>query len=353
MFESNNGILVKAETLEIFCKNLLKRINIDSYSSECLVDTLIQSNLRGYDTHGVVRLIPYVNRFRTIKWRRPEIIRNERATGLIDGNDCMGQVCAKYAMETAMGKAEDFGVGLVGVKNSNHFGRAAYFSLMAANKNMIGIAFTNASSRIPPWGGKESMLGNNPQSYAFPTGKGYPLVLDISHSVVSAGKIRAAKLMGEKIPEGWAADKDGKTTQDPAEALDGFLLPMGGHKGYGLALVMDILCGILTGSEFAKQIERIDKTDTAQHIGHFIGAINVCHFMSLESFIDRIDALIDILKSSQRADGVEEIYVPGEIEHLTAQKRAKEGIPLEKKVIEALNSLSEELGEESRIIGIS
>ena len=350
MAESSDGIYVEAQALKSFCINLLQKINIDAASSRCVVDSLVQSNLRGYDTHGVVRLIPYITRFRTIDWQMPEVVKNEGSTGLIDGHDFMGQVCGRMAMQLAVEKAETFGTGFVGIKNSNHFGTAAYFSLLAVEKNMIGLAFTNASPRIPPWGGKQALLGNNPHSYAFPTGKGYPLVLDISNSVVAAGKIRTAALAGEKIPEGWAMDKNGNVTRDPKEALNGLLLPIGGHKGYGITLVMDILCGILTGSGFATQIEKIDTTDTAQHVGHLMGAIKIDCFMPLDDFIKRIDALIDLLKSSQKAPGTTEIFVPGEIEYLTTRKRLKEGIPLQKKVVEALNDLAAELGEESRII---
>jgi len=349
MAESNGGIRVKAEALKSFCNNLLQKINIDAESSRCVVDSLVQANLRGYDTHGVVRLIAYIKRFRTINWRMPEVVKNDGSTGLIDGHDFMGQVCAQMAMELAVEKAEKFGTGFVGIKNSNHFGTAAYFSMLAVERNMVGISFTNASPRIPPWGGKRALLGNNPHAYAFPTGKGYPLVLDISNSVVAAGKIRTAALAGEKIPEGWAMDKDGNITRDPDQALNGLLLPIGGHKGYGITLVMDILCGILTGSGFATQIEKIDRTETAQHVGHLMGAINIERFMPLDDFIKRIDTLIDLLKRSQKAPGTKEIFVPGEIEYLTTQRRLKEGIPLQKKVVDALNDLAAELGEESRI----
>jgi LDH2 family malate/lactate/ureidoglycolate dehydrogenase len=328
-------------------------MNIDKDSSKCVAESLIQANLRGYDTHGVVRLIAYIKRLRSIKWNMPKVIENGGAIGMIDGNDFMGQVCAKMAMDLAIKKAMKFGVGIVGVRNSNHFGAAAYFSMLAAEKNMIGFAFTNASPRIPAWGGKEAVLGNNPFSFAIPTNKGYPLVLDISNSVVAAGKIRTAALRGEKIPEGWAMDKDGNMTQNPEEALKGLLFPIGGHKGYGITLVMDILCGILTGSGFSKQVVGIDKTESAQHVGHLLGAINISKFMPQNEFMRRMDQLINVLKSSKKANGINEIFIPGEIEHLTNKKRLKEGIPIPKKIIDTLNGLAEELGEESRITKLS
>jgi LDH2 family malate/lactate/ureidoglycolate dehydrogenase len=261
----------------------------------------------------------------------------------------MGQVCAAKAMNLAIEKAKRFGVAVVGVKNSNHFGTAAYYGIMATERLMIGFSITNASPRIAPWGGKEPLLGNNPLSFAFPTDRGYPIVLDMSNSVVAAGKIRAAALKGEQIPEGWATDIDGNPTQNPNEALKGLFLPIGGHKGYGLILVVDILSGILTGSGFANMIRRIDDTDNTQHVGHLLGAIDIGHFIPVQEFLDRIGTLIDLVKNSARAKATDEVFLPGEREYRTSQERSKDGIPLQKKVVESLNLMALQLGQNAKL----
>jgi LDH2 family malate/lactate/ureidoglycolate dehydrogenase len=337
-------ILIKAEELRQFCNRIMRNV-IDEESCKHVVDSMIQSNLRGVDTHGVVRIYPYAKRFSTIKWKKPEIELNHKATALLNGNNSAGQVCAAKAMEIAIDKAQEYGIGMVGVKNSNHFGTAAYYTMMATEKDMIGFAFTNASPRIAPWGGKERLFGNNPWSYAFPTNKGYPVVFDISNSVVAAGKIRLAALKGEEIPEGWAMDKDGVPTQNPEDALKGLLNPIGNHKGYGITFVMDVLSGILTGSGFAKQINGIDDVNNTQNVGHLLGAINIKHFMGLDDFLTRIEELINLVKTSKTAKGVNELFVPGEIEQRVYEERLENGIPLTHKVIDKLNELADEFGE--------
>jgi LDH2 family malate/lactate/ureidoglycolate dehydrogenase len=332
-------VYVDSGELRQFCTRLLKKANIDDESSGCIANLLVQSNLRGHDSHGVVRLPTYLERFGKIKWETPRLVVDNKATALIEGNNCMGQVCAVNAMNLAIEKARKFGIGVVGVRNSNHFGPAASYSMMASEENMIGFAFSNASPRLAPWGGLEPLLGNNPWSFAFPCNKGFPVVLDISNSIVAAGKIREAATKGELIPEGWAMDKEGNVTRNPCDALKGLLLPIGGHKGYGITMVVDILSGILTGSGFATQIKGIDDTNDAQNVGHLLGAINIDNFIPIKEFLERIGKLIDIVKNSKKIQGMKEIFVPGEIEYRTSLDRSKGGIPMPKTVFDRLNDL--------------
>ena len=216
--------------------------------------------------------------------------------------------------------------------------------MMAAEKGLIGFSFSNASPRIAPWGGKKPILGNNPWSFAFPTTKGFSVVSDFSNSVVAAGKIRAAAAKGEQIPLGWATDIDGVPTQDAQAALHGLLLPIGAHKGYSIIMVVDILAGILTGSGYGPQIKGIDNTDYPQNVGHFFGAIKISNFMPLDTFYERIGVYVDLIKNSEKAANVKEIFVPGEIEFNIMNKRKFEGITLSADTVDRLNQVAADLG---------
>jgi LDH2 family malate/lactate/ureidoglycolate dehydrogenase len=332
------------EELREFCKKLLNPVINDADDCALVVDSLIEANLRGVDTHGVVRILTYYKRFKTIKWRGPEIVLDMMATGLIAGHNAPGQICGAMAMKTAINKAEQYGVGVVGVNSSNHFGTAAYYSGMPLAHGMIGFAFSNASPRIAPWGGKEAILGNNPWSFAFPTNRGCAVIQDFSNSVVAAGKIRSAAAKNEPIPLGWGADINGNPTTDAQKALKGLLLPIGEHKGYSIIMVVDILSGILTGSGFANQTKGIDDTDKPQNIGHFFGAIKIANFMPVETFCERMEQYVDLIKNSEKSPGIKEIFVPGEIEYNTSNARKQQGIPLSDDAVDRLNQVAAEIG---------
>lgn len=336
--------LYTADQLTEFCIKILKNVIPDDEDCRYIAESMVQANLRGVDTHGVVKLMTYFKRFKTIKWKSPELIGDNMATALFEGHNAPGQVCGRKAMALAIKKAETYGVGLVGVRYSNHFGTAAYYSMLAAEKDMVGFTFSNASPRLAPWGGKEPIVGNNPWSFSFPTKKGYPITLDISNSVVAAGKIRQAAAKGEKIPLGWATDKDGNITDNAEEALKGLLLPIGAYKGYGITLIVDLLSGVLTGSGFGAQIRGIDDTDHAQNIGHMFGAIKISNFMPMEVFYERIGSLVELIKNSEKAPGTKELFLPGEIEYQISQERLAKGISLSDDAVTKLNKLAEELG---------
>lgn len=335
---------VNVEVLREFCFKLLHPVIKNEEECRSVVNSMIQANLRGVDSHGVVRLLTYYKRFKTIEWQSPEVVKDNVATALIAGHNAPGQVCGEMAMKMAIEKAEQYGIGAVGVNYSNHFGTAAYYSMMAAEKGLIGFSFSNASPRIAPWGGKKPILGNNPWSFAFPTTKGFSVVSDFSNSVVAAGKIRAAAAKGEQIPLGWATDIDGVPTQDAQAALHGLLLPIGAHKGYSIIMVVDILAGILTGSGYGPQIKGIDNTDYPQNVGHFFGAIKISNFMPLDEFYQRMDEYIELIKTSPRKDNVDEIFLPGEIESNIREQRLTTGIPLSQDILEKLNTVALEVG---------
>ena len=332
--------LIPCKRLKDFCLNVVSKTELDKEDRGILVDTLIEANLRGVDTHGVIRLPVYIERIKKCPCKKPEIIRENPTTALIEGNNYLGQVCATRAMKLAVKKAKKTGIGMVGVRNSSHFGAAAYYSMLASEENMIGISLTNASPRLAPWGGREALFGNNPWSISIPTSLDFPLVLDISNSVTAAGNLRRAALNNQEIPEGWALDADGKMTTDPHRALKGILLPIGKHKGYGITMMIDILAGVLTSSGFADQVSEIDKVDRPQRVGHQFLAIDINNFIPEEEFKARLDHLIQRVKSVDRIEDIDEIFCPGEIEHLKTKKRLQEGIPLTDYLLAELNKLA-------------
>ena len=338
---------ISVSTLFEFTKNILLSIGLRETDSEIITESLIEAELRGVKTHGLVRLPVYLARMKQggiNKYPEIKVLNDLGATMLLDGDAGCGQIVGKLAMQEAIKKADIFGISFVGVRNSNHFGIAAYYSLMAARSNFIGFVFSNASPRLAPTGGASKQLGNNPISVAFPVPGGEPIVIDMALSVVAAGKIRLAAANNEKIPLGWAIDKDGQPTTDPQEALEGFLLPIGDHKGYALSFMVDLLCGLLTGSSFGKDVGSIDNLSLPQNEGHAFGAIKISNFMGIEEYGDKVRKFISNLKEGKKATGVKEILVPGEIETRYKNRQLKEGISLEPELIEKLNEIALQLG---------
>ncbi|MGI6097253.1 MAG: Ldh family oxidoreductase [Dethiobacteria bacterium] len=330
---------VHAEKLRQYCQNALVKIGIPDEDAYIIADSLVHADLRGIDSHGVARLPAYIARFRTIPWRPLKVLKDIYATVLIDAGDGPGQPATVKGMHLAIDKAKKFGAGVVGIRASNHFGAAGYFAAIAAEKNMVGIVTSNAPARLAPWGGTTPLLGNNPWSIAVPSNKDYPIILDISNSVVAAGKIRIALEKGEKIPVGWAMDAEGRPTADPQKALDGVLLPIAGHKGYGITLMLEILTGILVDSGFSTGVGAIDDADRAQNMAHLLIVIDIERFATLERFKENVGRLIGTLKASKHAEGVEEIFMPGERSYRKMQERLRSGIPLLSSVVEKIEAL--------------
>ncbi len=327
--------------------NILLKAHVPLNDAETITESLLEAELRGVKTHGLVRLASYlermdeggINRHPNIK-----LLMDTGATALLDGDNCCGQVVGKMAMAKAIAKADDFGIGFVGVRKSNHFGIAAYYSLMAVDKKMIGFTLSNASPRMAPTGGASKMLGNNPFSVAFPVEDSGPVVIDMALSVVAAGKIRLAAAKNEKIPLDWALDEEGVPTDDPEKALKGFLLPIGGHKGYGLSLLVDLLSGLLTGSAFGKDVGSIDKRNSPQNEGHVFGAIKITNFMDMAEYNQKIKSYLSDIKSSKKALNIKEIFIPGEIENRNKLRALTDGIILTEELVTKLNQLCSKYG---------
>lgn len=250
---AENEILVHPDLLEAFAAELFGNAGMIASEAEFCALALVQTNLWGIDSHGALRIPIYIRRLLSGAMNpRPQIntLRNALGLEVLDGDDGSGFVVGRAAMQRAIELAEQFNVGVVGVTRSNHFGATAIYSRMAVERGLVGIAMTNVVPNIVAPGGSIPVVGNNPLSVAFPTFGEFPFVLDISLSTVSGGKILLAGEKGEKIPLDWATDTAGRPTDDPEKAFAGFLLPLGGHKGLGLAYAIDLLCGVMTGGEF-------------------------------------------------------------------------------------------------------
>ncbi len=341
-------IIVAAEQLKRFEAEAFERAGLTPDNAVRVADTLLQADLRGVHSHGALHLLRYCRRLRGGGANpRPDIkvVRETDSTALVDGDNGLGQMVSMRTMEVAMAKAKGKGIAAVAAFRSNHYGAGAYYPMMAAAQGFIAYGTTNAPAMLAPTGGLTPMLGNNPVTYAIPAGKEPMIVLDMALSVAARGKIRVAAGKGVKIPKEWATDKYGEPTDDPVAALEGLLLPVGGYKGYGMIVVGEILCGVMTGANFGPAINvTLDNTDTPWNIGHFFTAIDVEAFMGRDEFNKRVDDLVKLLKNVPKAKGYDRIYVPGEPEHILWQEHMKSGIPLQASTIDDLKTVAKEFG---------
>ncbi|MEW6624658.1 MAG: Ldh family oxidoreductase [Bacillota bacterium] len=339
--------------IKAFCNTLLEQVGVSKSNAEIVSSNLVTADLRGVSSHGVARLPVYIKRIQlglVNPHPSPKVVKSTSTTLLIDGDNGLGQINADDAMKRAVAMAEEKGQSLVGVRNTNHLGICADYVLKAAQKGMVGFCVGNASAHMAPWGGIKPILGTNPISVAVPAGRFPAIVLDMATSIVARGKILLAAKKGEKIPLGWALDKDGNPTEDSEKARLGTVLPFGGPKGYGLSLLVDILSGVMTGALFGSKVPSMTENfETPLNLGAFLGAFRIDNFMPLELFEQRIEELITEIKESPRAPGVDEIYLPGEIEHNRMEKGLKDGVKLDEKVRRDLNKLAESLNVTNRI----
>lgn len=339
---SNSGKPVSSLRLKTCCADILNAAGLSLADAELVADTLVQADLWGHQSHGSLRLPAYVERLRTgavDAKAEPSPVRDTGPVALIDGMGAMGQVVANTAMNLAIERAKKFGLGAVSVRNSNHFGTAMYFTLKAARQGCIGFIATNASPAMPPWGGRSKSVGTNPWSWAAPAGDHPPMVLDIANTAVARGKIHLARQKGEPIPLGWALDQEGVPTSDPDAALAGVTLPMAGHKGFGIAIMMDVLAGVLSGSAFGSNVAGPFQSERPGQVGHFMLALNIEAFMPLDEFEKRQNELILELRKNPPADGFSDIYYPGEPEALRCEKAMKEGLSLPAETARAIEIL--------------
>lgn len=336
-----------SQDLMDYAIRVLEKAGVPAEDAREVARCLVGANLRGVDSHGIVRLPVYVERLRVGAVRaRPQITvkRSGGAAVLVDGDNGLGPVVARRAMAEALALARDHGVGLAAVMRSNHFGCAGHYIEMAIEADCIGIACSNAPPSMAPWGGRERFLGTNPVAVGIPAGEEPPLIFDIATSVVARGKIILAAQQRRSIPEGWALDREGNPTRDAVEALLGAVLPFGGPKGSGISLLIDVLSGVWTGAGFAYHLGVLEDFRREQNLGHVFLACPADLFLPLPRFKARMDEILRALRQSAPASGVTSVLAPGDPELQTAAERRAHGIPVSDDVIAQLAKTGEALG---------
>jgi L-2-hydroxycarboxylate dehydrogenase (NAD+) len=363
IFMSTEFKTVWAGPLTEFSQRVFEKMGVPTADALVTSEVLVLADLRGIESHGVARLRRYYTGLKNgVMVAKPnlKVVRETPLTALIDGGAALGQVAGNFGMKMAIDKALKNGLGFVSVGNSNHFGIAGYYSLMALKHDLMGISLTNSDSYVVPTFGREVLLGTNPISVTAPALKERPYVLDMSTAGATLGKLEVYSRMGKKLPYGWATDEKGRSCDDPVRVLGnirskagGGILPLGGegedfggHKGYGLDLLVDILSGVLSGSGYLNLLypKNAEGKPLPSKVGHFFGALRIDYFRPLEEFKRDMDDLIRRLKGSARAEGQDRIYVHGEKEFELEEKYRKEGIPLFYKVYDDLKAIAGEIG---------
>jgi len=339
---------IPAVRLEAFIARAFEAVRISTEESQSIAALMTRADLQGSEGHGVFRLPQYIRRIKggavNIK-PNIRIVREAAGMALVDGDNGMGHLVMRFATEKAIEKAKSAGVAWVGVKWSNHAGPASLYAGMPLEHDMAGLylAVGNAN-HLPPWGGLDMLLSTNPIAVAVPAGEEPPIVLDMATTVAAYGKVKTKAQRGETMPEGWMMDRQGRPLTDPQRANEGFLLPIGGYKGYGLALIFGLLAGTLNGAAMGEGVVDFNADHaTPTNTGHVIVAINVDAFQPVAEFKKGVDALIRDIRASQRLPGVDRIRLPGEGSHAARVDRMKNGIPLSAPLAASLDQLAAEL----------
>jgi L-2-hydroxycarboxylate dehydrogenase (NAD+) len=345
--------MFKAEELRMFSAKVFERLGVPPEDARIAADVLVEADLRGFDSHGVARLFPCFLRIRkglietvpkiTVRWLTP-------TTGCCDGGNGLGMVVGWHAMKACLEKAQESGAAFLAVSRSNHFGIAGYYSSMALDLDMIGIAMTNASPRVVPTRGTTGILGTNPISVAIPRKGGNAFLLDMSTSAVSSGKLDVAVRKETKIPEGWVypsvkpfLDSEGVVPMSVLQYPLGGKEESGGYKGYGLALMVDILSGVLSGAHYGSRLAASKKPDQEANIGHFFGALKVTGFRQMEGFDRDFGFLIEDVKSSPPERGAGPVLIPGEPEMFCKEENLSQGVSVLQPVLRKLQEIAVEL----------
>ena len=346
---------LKEFTIKVFI-----HFGVPKQDAELAAEVLSLSDLRGIDSHGVARLHTYFDML-TLGKINPKpnisIVRERKSVCTVDGDNGLGLVVGPKANEIAMDKADEHGSGWVSVCNTNHYGIASYYSLKALERDMLGWSMTNTTKLVAPLWGAERMLGTNPISIAFPGKKNLPIVIDLATSAAAYGKIEIAKRKGLPVPKGWIINNMGEMTTDPNDMINGgALLPLGserdlgGHKGYALSAMVDILTSVLSGANwgpFAPPFalrQEIPSRSVGKGIGHFFGAMQIDGFMEVDEFKKRIDEWIEVFRNTKPANGQKAVLIPGDPEHEEEAIRRKDGIPLIQAVVDDLKDISKQTG---------
>ena len=343
---------VDPDRLIDFASTVYEGAGVPATDARLIADTLVQADLWGHQSHGVLRLGWYLERLRNkvmTPVSMPDFVVDAGAVALIDGHDGVGHVLTALAAREAIRRAKAHGVGAVGVRMSNHFGTCMYYTLMGARSGCVMLLTSNGGPAMAPWGGRRKIIGTNPWSVAAPAGSRPPFVVDMANTGVARGKIYLARNKRMPIPLGWAINSSGTPTTDPQEAIDGIILPMAEHKGYAIAAMVDMLSGVLTGSGFLSAVHSPYKTAEKSNCGHFMIALNIAAFQPLSEFNARMETFIGEVKAVPPAAGFEEVFYPGEIEARNDARNRKEGLQFPEDTLADLKRIARETGLEAKL----
>jgi LDH2 family malate/lactate/ureidoglycolate dehydrogenase len=349
------SIRVEASRLEAYCAGILEALGVPGSQAEIVANSLVEADLRGVASHGANLIALYVSRIRAGSMQpRTEIriLSDDESTLQLDGGLGPGQVAGVYAIDEAIERALRHGVGAVSVRESTHLGALGYYTLRAAERGVFAMAFQNGPTIVPPFGGITPLMSTNPFSYAIPAGEEAPVVFDVATTAIAANKLILARKSGDSIPESWAADENGVPTTDPQRASHERLQWFGGHKGFGIAFLVEVLAGVLTDSSYGRSersaSEFVGKERVAK--GYLFLTLDVGRFLPEKEFRRRVDELVRDMRSCEPAAGVERIYAPGEIESLRRLDYLREGIPMSEGLIAELEAFGAEFGM-GRLVG--
>jgi ureidoglycolate dehydrogenase (NAD+) len=322
----------------------LTALGVDARDAERTVRILVLGDLFGHHTHGVLRLESYGDRIAIggiDAEATPRVEEMAAALVKVDGANALGPVVGMAALDAALERARRFGIGMAFARASNHFGAISPYCWIAAEQGFATVIGSNASVTIAPTGGREARLGNNPIAFGIPHPKGDPVILDMAMSVAARGKIREALKKGQRIPDTWAVDRAGRPTTDPQAALDGTLMPVGGHKGYGLALIVDLFAGVLSGATYLTHVVPwMEEPEKPQAIGHFFIAIDTRVLGDADTLARRLDDFAAIVHDTPPADPAQPVRLPGEREIANLRRHRAEGIPIEDAVLAKLRKFA-------------
>ncbi|CAG7616102.1 Ldh family oxidoreductase [Paenibacillus allorhizosphaerae] len=337
----------RSDALEQFCRNVFIRSGFSAKDAAVAADSLVRADLEENGSHGISRLPIYVRRIQEGRIAAKPDIRMQHHGNIVhvDGGNGLGQVVCVRALEEAVPLARDAGISMVLIRGSNHFGTAAYYCQLACEQKLALVAVTNSPPGIAPWGGKKAYLGTNPIAFGFPIRSGPPLIVDMSSSVVARGNIILANKQNKPIPEGWAIDEEGRPTTDAAAALRGAVLPLGGPKGYALAMAVEMMSAVLTGAAFGPRVGNLyQEHDPPADVGHAFILMNIGKWMELEPYYDRMDLFTSEIKSAPLSAQANEILIPGERRHRTRLLNQSRGIALSAEVASELQALGAACG---------
>jgi LDH2 family malate/lactate/ureidoglycolate dehydrogenase len=346
--DGSDFVYAAADQMVDFAERIVSGNGLLPNDARIIAECLVKADLRGVDTHGVIRLPIYLDRLRRgLINPRPELQLRQvtPVAASLDAQNGFGFLAGLRAIQEAVAMAQGFGIGIVAVKRSTHFGMAATYVLQALEAGMISLVFSNASRAMPPWGGREALLGTSPFAAGAPAGEGVPaFLLDMSPAVAARGKIRRALKRGDTIPPGYALDAEGRPTTDPEQALKGVVLPIGGPKGSGLSMLMDVFGGVLSGAAFGGEVGDQYKDARPQDVGHFFLAMKPDLFVPLAEYQARMEALIARVRACPPAEGFTEVLIAGEPELRHEAERRRRGIPYSRREIDDLQREAARVG---------